>query len=56
MVTILKQGSKKDRINKLLKQLSENTRRGISTRKYSGRITLKSDPLEIQKAYRDEWE
>ena len=56
MVTTLKQGSQKDSINKLLKRLSNKAGRGIDAYKYSGLINLKRDPLEIQKALRNEWE
>ena len=53
MVTTLKHGSKKDSINKLLKRLSNKTARGIDAYKYSGLISLKKDPLEIQKELRN---
>ena len=56
MVMTLKYGSQKDSINKLLKRLSNRTSRGIDAYKYSGLISLKNDPLEIQKALRNEWE
>lgn len=56
MVTTLKYGSKKDSINKLLDRLSIKSRRGVDTKKYSGIITLKKDPLQIQKELRNEWE
>jgi len=55
MVTTLKQGSQKDSITKLLNRLSNKAGRGINTKKYSGLIELKGDPLTIQKEIRNEW-
>jgi len=55
MVTTLKYGSKKDSINKMLDRLSIKSRRGVDTKKYSGIIKLKKDPLQIQKELRNEW-
>jgi len=56
MVTTLKYGTKKDSIVRLLSKLAKSTTRGINARKYSGIITLVGDPLQIQKALRNEWE
>ncbi len=55
MVTTLKYGSNKDSINKMLDRLSIKSRRGVDTKKYSGIIKLKKDPLQIQKDLRNEW-
>ncbi len=55
MVTTLKYGSKKDSINKMLDRLSIRSRRGVDTKKYSGIIKLKKNPLLIQKELRNEW-
>jgi len=56
MVTTLKYGSQKESINKLWTRLSNKAGKGIDAYKYSGIIKLKRDPLEIQKALRNEWE
>ena len=55
MVTIIKQGSKKDSITKVLNRLSKKSGKGIDTHKYSGLIRLKKDPVDIQKELRNEW-
>ena len=55
MVTTLKYGSNTDSINKMLDHLSSKSRRGVNTKKYSGIIKLKKDPLQIQKDLRNEW-
>lgn len=56
MVTTLKKGISKTEILKVLKQVNENkSLKGINTRKYSGKIQLSKDPLEIQKEMRNEW-
>jgi len=56
MVTTLKYGSKKDSITRLLNKLTKSANRGIDAQKYSGVIKLIGDPLQIQKALRNEWE
>ena len=56
MVTTLKYGSKKDSIARLLNKLAKRVSQGIDARRYSGVIRLAGDPLQIQKALRDEWE
>jgi len=54
MVTIIKKGLDKTLINKLIKKALKT--KGVDTRKYCGVISLKEDPLVIQKRMRDEWE
>ncbi|MDH5367778.1 MAG: hypothetical protein OEW67_12380 [Cyclobacteriaceae bacterium] len=54
MVTVIKKGSDKKVINKILKEALRT--KGVDTHKYCGVITLKEDPLVIQKRMRDEWE
>jgi hypothetical protein len=56
MVSILKYGSKSDKILGLLEKLNKSNRKGIDSSKYSGKILLNEDPLKIQKKLRDEWE
>ena len=58
MVTILKQGSDKKTIKKLLSEMvkQRNPKKGVDTFKYCGTITLDKDPMSIQKELRDEWE
>jgi len=56
MVTILKYGSKKEVIRRLLDRLNEkNENTGIDAYKYCGVISLNKDPLDIQLMLRDEW-
>lgn len=56
MVTVLKYGSKKEAINRLLNRLHKQIEeKGIDAYKYSGVIDLLKDPLEIQSNRRDEW-
>ncbi|MCB8999521.1 MAG: hypothetical protein H6540_05565 [Bacteroidales bacterium] len=56
MVSILKYGSKTDKILGLLQKLNKSNRKGIDSSKYSGTIILSEDSLRIQKKLRDEWE
>jgi len=57
MVTILKKGTKKDRIKKLLeKLLLEKKSKGIDAYYYLGKIKLNKDAMSIQKELRNEWE
>ena len=57
MVTILKKGTKKERIRKILERLiREKQSKGIDAYKFLGTIRLKKDALDIQKDLRNEWE
>jgi hypothetical protein len=53
MVTIVKEGASASVIKKILSRLKKNY--GFSSKKHSGVIKLKEDPMEIQKKMRDEW-
>jgi hypothetical protein len=56
MVTVLKYGSKKEVIKRLLDRLSQQTdSKGIDAYKYCGVIRIDEDPLDIQSKLRDEW-
>jgi hypothetical protein len=56
MVTILKYGSKKEAIKRLLDRLDQQTvSGGMDAYKYCGVLKLELDPLEIQTKLRDEW-
>lgn len=54
MVTVIKKGSSRTLIKRLVQKLQVN--RGVDVRKYAGVIKLKEHPLTIQKKLRDEWE
>ena len=57
MVTILKYGSKKEAIKRLLDRLDQQTESvGIDAYKYCGVIDLKIDPMDFQSRLRDEWQ
>jgi len=57
MVTIIKKGATKEKIQSLLKLGKKNKpRKGIDLHKYCGVLKLKEDPLVLQKKWRDEWE
>jgi len=53
MVTIIKKGTDKILIDMLLNKALKT--KGVDTKKYCGVISLKEDPLVIQKRMRDEW-
>ena len=54
MVLVLKKGANKKQMqsieNKLLKKA------GVNTKKFCGVISLKENPLDIQKQIRNEWQ
>jgi len=57
MVTILKKGTSRSRIEKILEKLKRNkSSNGIDAYKYCGIIKLKEDPLVYQRRMRDEWD
>lgn len=56
MVATLKQGASKEYIAKLLKRISDEiVRKGVDTSKFCGKLSLKEEPLTIQRRLRDEW-
>lgn len=56
MVIVIKSGSSKEEIEKALKKLDKNAKKGFNAQKFSGILNLEEDPLKIQKKLRDEWE
>lgn len=58
MVTILKHGSDKKSIRRLLIEMTKERKpkKGVDTFRYCGTITLNKDPMTLQKELRDEWE
>jgi hypothetical protein len=57
MVTVLKYGSKKEAIKRLLDRLNQQVDdKGIDAYKYCGVLDIVEDPLEVQSNLRDEWE
>ncbi len=56
MVTVLKYGSKKEAIKRLLERLNQQTdSKGIDAYKYCGVLNIEVDPMDIQSKLRDEW-
>ena len=53
MVTVLKKGTSKKSIQKILQRI--RIKNGLDAFKYCGIIKLKEDPLLIQKQMRNEW-
>lgn len=54
MVTIIKKGTSKITILKLLKKM--NTGKGLDAFRFCGIIGIKDDALAIQKQLRNEWD
>ena len=55
MVTTIKKGASREEIIEMLKKRKVKSI-GIDLEKYCGSISLKEDPLQMQKKWRDEWE
>ena len=58
MAVTIKEGMSKRQITAALKKLKNGRKRKRAlpdSRKFAGTITLKEDPLVIQKKMRDEW-
>ncbi|CAN5772783.1 hypothetical protein BH11BAC7_BH11BAC7_25750 [soil metagenome] len=53
MVTVIREGTSKDILDKVLAKLK--FKKGFPSKKYSGVIKLKDSPIVIQKKMRDEW-
>jgi len=57
MVLVLKKGATKKDIEEIEKILyKEKSSGGFNAKKYNGIMSLKEDPLTIQKNLRNEWE
>ena len=56
MVTVIKKGTPLKDILAKLNRLLSGRKGGIDSSKYSGKLKLKTDPLDYQKSMRDEWE
>ncbi|WP_191321887.1 hypothetical protein [Algoriphagus aquimarinus] len=54
MVTVIKKGSDKKEVEKALSKAK--SKKNFDAHKYCGSLTLKKDPLAIQKVMRNEWE
>ncbi len=54
MVTVIKKGSDKKKIEKALSKIKGKKK--FDAYKYCGTVKLKEEPLEIQKKMRHQWE
>lgn len=57
MVMTIKQGATKKNIRSILENLAKEIKpKGVDVYRYVGKIKLKKDALDIQRALRNEWE
>lgn len=57
MITVLKKGTSKKKIQKTLEKIfNELSTQGIDAYAHCGKLKLKKDALETQRTLRDEWE
>ena len=56
MVLVIKRGASRRKLKDLARKVKPVKRPGFNAKKYNGKLKLKGDPLEIQKAMRDEWD
>jgi len=57
MVTVIKSGSSKEEIERVLRSHNRKKKnKGVNVKKYCGILNLKEDPLKLQKDWRNEWE
>ena len=54
MVTVIKKGSSAKSVKQKIEK-HINSKKKFDLKKYCGVISLKKDPLELQKEWRDEW-
>lgn len=54
MVVVIKKGSSKETIKRLIKKLNKSN--GFDAKKHSGVIKLHESPLDIQKRLRNDWQ
>jgi hypothetical protein len=55
MITTIEKGTSVEKIRQTLKERTTKIK-SIDLKKYCGSISLKEDPLEMQKKWRNEWE
>jgi predicted transcriptional regulator len=55
MITTIEKGTSDEKIRQALKKRPTKIK-SLNLKKYCGSITLKEDPLEMQKKWRNEWE
>lgn len=56
MVMTIKRGTEREQIKAVLEKLrKQRLIRKLELSKYCGVLSLKEDPLELQKRWRDEW-
>lgn len=55
MATVITKGSSKKEIQKKLNKISKSSSKS-DLKKLCGTLRLESDPLKLQKKWRDEWE
>jgi hypothetical protein len=55
MITTIEKGTSGEKIRQALKKRPAKIK-SPDLKKYCGSISLKEDPLELQKKWRDEWE
>lgn len=55
MITTIEKGTSGEKIRQALKKRPAKIK-SLDLKKYCGSISLKEDPLEMQKKWRNEWE
>jgi len=55
MVTTIKKGTPKNKVDDIFARRKKTVTRKINIKKYCGVIKLKEDPLELQRKWRNEW-
>ena len=55
MVTVIKKGASAKSVKQKYEEHTKSSKKN-DIRKYCGIISLKKDPVELQKIWRDEWE
>jgi len=57
MVTVIQKGAAKETLKSQLEKIfKRRSGKGVDVKKYAGLISLKEDPLKLQKQWRNEWE
>ncbi|MDZ7719987.1 MAG: hypothetical protein U5K72_14315 [Balneolaceae bacterium] len=54
MVTTIKKGASEESVKQKYEKLTKASKKN-NLRKYCGVISLKKDPVELQRKWRDEW-
>ena len=56
MVIVIEKGASKKAVKELVRRSVRVRGKGFDAKKYSGKLKVKFDPVEMQRSLRDDWD